>query len=89
MTLFGRITNASPQGAFIRTSTPLQRGDRARLVWTTPNGDRTVIVAEVAWVSDGCTGSEPGLGLRLLRFEAGEDLWQALIEQNEPTTYEN
>ncbi len=88
MTLFGRITNASSEGAFIRTAAPLKKGDKARLVWNTPNGDRSVIKAEVAWVSDG-TGSAPGLGLHLTHFELGEDLWVALLRECTTDTLEN
>jgi len=88
VTLFGRITNASLEGAFIRTAAPLKKGDRARLVWNTPNGERTVIRAVVAWVSDG-TGTAPGLGLHLTHFEVGEDLWTALLRESATDTLEN
>lgn len=82
MTLFGRITNASIRGAFIRTTASLQIGERARLVWDTPDGERTVIRAEVVWVSDGAGGTEPGLGLRLLDFERGQELWEELVHES-------
>lgn len=82
VTLFGRITNASTRGAFIRTTASLQIGEKARLVWDTPDGERTVIRAEVVWVSDGAGGSEPGLGLRLLDFERGEELWEELVHDS-------
>jgi len=82
VTLYGRITNASAKGAFIRTAASLRIGEPARLVWNTPNGDRTAIRVEVVWVSDGGSGTEPGLGLRLLGFEAGKDLWTELLESS-------
>lgn len=89
VTLYGRITNASLRGAFIRTAASLNIGDAARLVWNTPSGDRTVIKAEVIWVSDGGSGTEPGLGLRIIHFERGEDTWTALLQESESSPTEN
>jgi hypothetical protein len=80
ITLFGRITNASAKGAFLRTAASLQQGDLARLVWNRPTGEQMVIEAQVVWVSDGVSGAEPGLGLRLLHFETGKDHWQAILQ---------
>jgi hypothetical protein len=88
VTLFGRITNASTKGAFIRTTASLQIGERARLVWDTPNGERAVIRAEVVWVSDGGSGTEPGLGLRLIDFETGEEFWDELVHESGIATLE-
>ncbi len=82
ITLFGRITNASQRGAFIRTGAQFERGEQARLVWTQPSGERAVIRAEVAWVSDGLSGYEPGLGLRLVQFETGEEWWLSLLVED-------
>jgi hypothetical protein len=80
VTLFGRITNASQRGAFLRTAARLRRGERARLVWNGPGGRRTAVLAEVAWVSDGRSGFEPGLGFHLLEFEDdGAETWAALV----------
>lgn len=89
ITLFGKITNASPQGAFIRTAAHMQEGEKARLLWKNPDGEQTVIDAEVVWVSGGDTGTEPGLGLRLLRFVAGEELWEALLQSGIQEVIEN
>ncbi len=89
VTLFGRITNASHRGAFLRTAASLRIGEPARLVWDTPSGDRTEIRAEVMWISGSRSATEPGLGLRLVQIERGENLWKALLSDHGTSLLEN
>ncbi len=80
ITLFSRVINASRHGVFLLTATPLGIGDRARLVWNSPEGEQAIAMAEVAWIRERRVAGPPGMGLRLLRFITGEEVWKSLLK---------
>ena len=81
MTLYSRVVNASRNGAFIRTATPLRPGDVARLVWNSPDGEVVVARAEVVWSRERGGVDQSGMGLRLLDFERGSETWEDLLSR--------
>lgn len=81
ITLFSRVINASQRGVFLLTATPLGIGDRARLVWNSPEGEQAIAMAEVAWIRKQRVSGPPGMGLRLVSFIAGEKVWQSLLQR--------
>lgn len=84
VTIFNRVTNVSPGGAFLRTANPLRCGDRARLVWSSPEGDTAIAEVEVAWTSQRSPLAPSGMGLRLLNFVSGEETWKSLLQRLTP-----
>lgn len=74
VTLYARIGNLSEGGLFLRTSTPLANGSKARVRFG--DGNAVEAAAAVVW-SRGIDGDEgpPGMGLKFL------DLSDSLKEQ--------
>ncbi len=64
VTFYARVGNISEGGLFLRTSTPLPHGSRAK-VRLEPRGELEVEAeATVVWARTGETETQPGMGLR-------------------------
>lgn len=60
ITVYARIGNLSEGGLFLRTSTPLERGSRARVRF---GNEPVEAVARVVWARVEGQGGPPGMGL--------------------------
>jgi len=86
-TLYVKMVNASEGGVFLRTATPLDVGQRARLVFYSPEvGDEVVAEVEVVRTAAEQFGSGrlPGMGLRFLSFEKNGDRFLHLLRGTPP-----
>jgi uncharacterized protein (TIGR02266 family) len=85
VTVYARIGNLSEGGLFLRTSTPLSEGSRARIRF----GAEPPIEAEatVVWARADGEGGPPGMGLRFLTIDQKrlEEL-RKLIQSETQTT---
>lgn len=69
--------NASEGGVQLRTSIPPPPGTKLRLSLEEPGAGRVVAEAEVVWARAG--SGRGAMGLRILSFTEGRDVWAALI----------
>lgn len=81
VTLYVRTLNASQEGLFIRTPTPVEVGRRFRISFEDPVDSIEVIAeVEVVWSRAGAPG-EPGMGVRIVRFAKGRDEYGRFVER--------
>ncbi|MBI2894057.1 MAG: PilZ domain-containing protein [Deltaproteobacteria bacterium] len=78
ITLYLQIVNASTGGLFLRTATPLPKGEHARVIFRLDDETEIVAEAEVVWTGPG-PSSVPGMGLRLVQIEAGADAYESFL----------
>lgn len=82
-TLYVPVTNVSAGGMFIRTVSPLAAGEELRVVLQ-PDArepDKVVAVGSVAWSRARGDEGTPGMGVTLVRFERGEEVFQRLLQR--------
>lgn len=72
--MYARIGNVSEGGLFVRTSTPLPYGSRARL----RIGEWLEVNAEVVWAAGEGSGACPGMGLQ---FEDPTDSFLSAVHK--------
>lgn len=76
VTFYARVGNISEGGLFLRTSTPLARGARARLGIEIPGEPELRAEATVVWARVGPGDTQPGMGLR---FDAVDEALKARL----------
>lgn len=76
--MYARIGNLSEGGLFVRTSTPLARGAKAKLRFKNGDQPEVATLATVVWTSQGDNGTPPGMGLR---FDGVDERARELIQQ--------
>jgi uncharacterized protein (TIGR02266 family) len=79
VTLYVRALNASAEGMFIRTPKPLEAGGSVRISFDTEAG-HVVADARVVWSRPAANGTQPGMGVEIVRFEQGADAYRALLD---------
>ncbi|MFN0063365.1 MAG: TIGR02266 family protein [Myxococcaceae bacterium] len=81
VTFYARVGNISEGGVFLRTSTPLGRGSRARVRLELSGAAPFCAEAVVMWARQGATTDETGMGLRFdsLETSAADQLRQLLV----------
>jgi uncharacterized protein (TIGR02266 family) len=79
VTLYVRALNASAEGMFIRTPKPLEEGGSVRISFDTEVG-QVVAEARVVWSRPAADGTQPGMGVEIVRFEQGADAYRALLD---------
>ncbi|MEM9192068.1 MAG: PilZ domain-containing protein [Myxococcota bacterium] len=77
-TLYVQTVNMSEGGMFLRASTP-PPGSRYRISFTDEEGGEVVAEAEPVWIRGGV---EPGVGVRFLSFERGEDHYREFVRRH-------
>jgi len=85
LTLYLRIHNASQEGLFLKTATPLPAGTHATLSWETPDKTKIVAKVEVMWSkpADLTLHTLSGMGIRFVEFIEGGEKFQSEIEDME------
>jgi hypothetical protein len=76
-TVWLQIRNASEHGLQLRTSIPPAPGTRLRLSLEEPGAGRVVAEAEVVWAL--ASRGKGAMGLRILSFSEGQELWRRLV----------
>ena len=76
-----QMVNASEEGVQLRTSIPPPPGTRLRVSLEEPGLGRMVADAEVGWAKAG--GGRGAMGIRLMGFHEGRELWQRLLDELE------
>lgn len=77
-TVWLQTVNASELGLQLRTSIPPPAGTRLRLSLEEDGRGRVVADAEVVWARAG--RGRGAMGLRILSFAEGQELWRAIVE---------
>jgi hypothetical protein len=83
-TVWLQTLDASEEGLRVRTSIPPPPGTRLRVTFEEPGRGKVVADAEVVWARPATPRG--GMGLRIVSFVEGSDLWAALLRQSEPST---
>ncbi len=76
-TVWLQTVNASELGLQLRTSIPPPPGTRLRLSLEDAGGGRVVAEAEVVWARAG--RGRGAMGLRILSFAEGQELWREIV----------
>lgn len=80
LTLFVHARDVSETGLFVRTPGPAGEGRQFRMSFTNTSdvGEEEIIAqVEVVWTR---RGSQPGMGLRIVSFEKGQEEFQRFVE---------
>lgn len=80
-TVYVRTLNASERGLFIRTASPEPEGRTLRISFE-HEGQRVVADARVVWRRSTTNGGEPGMGVEILSFDEGSDVYRELVEHS-------
>jgi hypothetical protein len=81
VTLYVQAINAGLGGMFIRAASPLDRG-RCRVSFTDLEDGQVIANVEVVWSQTDPSMGEPGMGVRIVGFERGEDSFTRFIERH-------
>lgn len=76
-TVWVTTVDASDEGLRVRTSIPPPPGTRVRVTLDEPGQGRIVADAEVVWAGE--VPSRGGMGLKIVRFVEGRELWPELL----------
>lgn len=77
LTLYLPVSNLSLGGMFLQTTTPFDLGDRLRVSFDEPGGEKIVAQVEIVW--GGRSGRAPGVGCRLIGFLEGQEAFGRLV----------
>jgi hypothetical protein len=77
LTLYLPVSNVSLGGMFLQTTTPFETGDRLRISFEEPTGERIVAQVEIVWA--GKSGRSSGVGCRLLGFLEGSEAFGRMV----------
>jgi uncharacterized protein (TIGR02266 family) len=80
-TVYVRALNASERGLFIRTASPEPEGRNLRISFE-HEGRRVAAKVQVAWSRPPANGAEPGMGVEIVDFEEGSDVYRELLERS-------
>lgn len=84
ITLYVQALNVSEEGIFVRTVSPPKVGSQFRVTFTDPDLGDIVARVVVVWTRTGNgegQGQQPGMGLRIIRFEQGADEFRELLDR--------
>lgn len=81
VTLYVQALNVSEGGLFVRTANPPTAGHRFRVSFTDLADEEVVATVEVMWSRRGSGDQQPGMGLRIVSFEAGSDVFARYIQE--------
>lgn len=79
VTLYVQALNASEGGLFVRAANPPSAGDRFRFSFTDLDDGEVVATVEVVWSRRGTGDSQPGMGVRTVRFEKGAECFDRFV----------
>ena len=85
VTLYVQALNVSEGGLFVRTANPPSPGHRFRVSFTDLEDDEVIATVEVMWSRGGAGDQQPGMGVRIVQFEKGQDAFERFVRDHAGT----
>jgi len=77
----GQARNMSRSGMFIMAEQPREVGDQIKVTFEGDEGSTIEVNMEVMWRGAPAEGGQAGMGLRIVGFDKGEDVYDRFVKE--------
>ena len=81
VTLYVQALNVSHGGLFVRTASPAEIGRAFRVSFSDLEDGEVVAQVEVVWARRDNGSGQPGMGVRIVDFEAGAENYERFVNR--------